>query len=150
MQLSLYADYGCRVLIFLACMDQEQSSVEEISRSFGISQNHLVKVVHGLSKFGFIETTRGRGGGIRLGTPPSEINMGQVVRKMEPHFHLVECFDTEANTCPIIRVCGLKAVLYKAREAFFRQLDEVSLQDIALQPRPIIAALQTQAKKASE
>lgn len=147
MQLSLYTDYGCRVLIYLACMKTERSSVEQVAQSFAISHNHLVKVVHGLSKLGFVETLRGRGGGIRLAQPAAQISMGEVVRKMEPNLALVECFDRETNTCPIVGICGLQSVLYQAREAFLKQLDAVSLEDIARAPRPIMKVLEARAQR---
>lgn len=141
MQLSLHADYACRVLIYLTTMKAERSSVEEIAQAFAISQNHLVKVVHKLGKLGFIETLRGRGGGIRLARSPESINIGEVVRKMEPGLDLVECFNEAENTCPITSNCGLKPVLYKAREAFLSQLEGVSLADISKQRRQIALSL---------
>lgn len=141
MQLSFHADYACRVLIYLATMEAERSSVEEIARAFGISQNHLVKVVHKLGKFGFIDTVRGRGGGLRLALSPESIRIGEVVRQMEPGLDLVECFNLATNTCPITDHCGLKPLLYKAREAFLSQLDAVSLAEISRQRRQLAQIL---------
>lgn len=141
MQLSLHADYACRVLIYLATTDAPRSSIDEIATAFGISQNHLVKVVHRLGKLGVIETTRGRGGGICLAHPPSAIKIGDVVRKMEPGFDLVECFDLETNTCPIIKACGLKYWLAKATEAFLATLDDVTLSDVSENRKKLTQAL---------
>lgn len=128
MQLSLSADYACRVLIFLSVA--ERSSISEISDAYGISQNHLVKVVHRLSNLGFVETTRGRGGGVALARAPKDITVGEVVRKMEPHLDLVECFNKEKNTCVITPACGLKNVLSEATNAFLEKLDHYSFEDI--------------------
>src|SRR5690606_41880431 len=101
MQLSLSSDYACRVLLFLSV--EEKSSIAEIARSYQISENHLVKVVHRLSSLGYLKTTRGRGGGLALAKPPSEITVGEIVRKMEPHLDLVECFNPEKTRCTIVR-----------------------------------------------
>ena len=130
MQLSLHADYACRVLMYLATTPEEKTSIQAISEGFDISENHLVKVVHRLGKEDFLITTRGRGGGIRLARAPSLINLGDVIRRMEPHFNLVECFDKETNSCPLVRVCELKQVLAKARDAFLSALDNFTLADI--------------------
>jgi Rrf2 family nitric oxide-sensitive transcriptional repressor len=126
-QLSLHADYACRVLIYLASRDAARSSIEEIARAFKISENHLVKVVHRLGQLGFITTTRGRKGGLRLGRDPELISMGDVIRRMEPHFEVVECFSSTSNSCPITGICGLQPALFKARDAFLQTLDSVTL-----------------------
>lgn len=112
-------------------MNSEQSSIEEIAAAFNISEHHLVKIVHFLGKLGFLQNTRGRGGGIRLSRPPAEINLGDVIRKTEPNFNAVECFDPATNRCPIIGVCGLKPWLGKAMEAFLATLDGVTLADVS-------------------
>lgn len=130
MQLSLHADYACRVLIYLASRDASRSSIEEIARAFKISENHLVKVVHRLGQLGFIETMRGRNGGLRLGRDPKSISMGDVIRSMEPHFEVVECFSSTSNTCPITGICGLQPALFKARDAFLQTLDGVTLASV--------------------
>lgn len=130
MQLSLHADYACRVLIYLAAAETERASIGEIAAAFHISQNHLVKVVHRLAKLGFIETTRGRGGGIWLARSPNTILIGEVIRKTEPGFDVAECFDAASNTCPIFGVCGLKPWLARALDGFLSVLDGVTLADI--------------------
>jgi Rrf2 family nitric oxide-sensitive transcriptional repressor len=130
MQLSLHADFACRVLIYLATMDREKTSIDEIASAYGISKNHLVKVVHQLGKLGFIETTRGRGGGICLARPPGDIAIGDVIRKTESNLDIVECLNADTNTCPITSVCGLKPWLAQATQAFLKTLDGVSLADI--------------------
>jgi Rrf2 family nitric oxide-sensitive transcriptional repressor len=141
-QLSLYADYACRVLIYLATTTAERSSVDEIASAFRISQNHLVKIVHRLGKLGFIETTRGRGGGISLAKDPSTIRIGDVIRQTEqPNFAVTECFEMATNTCPIAGVCGLKPWLAAATEAFLSTLEGVTLADVTGNPKRIKKAL---------
>lgn len=143
-QLSLHADYACRVLIFLTAFNSRLSSVDEIADAFKVSQNHLVKVVYRLGKLGFIETVRGRGGGIRLACDPSKISIGDVVRQMEqPGFDIVECFNKQTNSCPIVTICGLKPWLYKATEAFLQVLDEVTLKEIASNEKSMARVLKT-------
>jgi Rrf2 family nitric oxide-sensitive transcriptional repressor len=132
LQLSLHADYACRVLIYLATMETERASIEAIAAAYGVSQNHLVKVVHRLGKLGFVDTLRGRGGGIKLARPAAEISVGDVIRKTEqPGFAVVECLDRGANTCPITAACGLKPWLAKATAAFLTTLDAVTLAEVA-------------------
>src|SRR5215472_5432126 len=117
MHLTQFSDYSLRVAIYLACHPEQVVSVEEISRAFGISRHHLVKVVQTLTDLGVVEAQRGRGGGMRLAMRPREINVGWLVRRTEPHFDLVECFDLATNTCPIAPACGLKEALYRAQQA---------------------------------
>lgn len=128
MQLTLHTDYALRALIYLALSD-EGATIAEIASRYGISRNHLVKVAHNLGKAGLIETTRGRAGGLRLARPAADINLGQVVRLMEPHFNLVECFDKEHDTCVIAPACGLRRALFEAQQAFLRTLDAYTLAD---------------------
>jgi Rrf2 family nitric oxide-sensitive transcriptional repressor len=118
-----------RLAIYLACHPERVVSVDEVSRAFGISRHHLVKVVQTLTDLGVVEAQRGRGGGMRLGMPSSEINVGWLIRRTEPHLNLVECFDPTTNTCPIAPACGLKAVLQRAQKAFLSVLDEHTLGD---------------------
>lgn len=141
MQLSLHADYACRVLIYLATSGREKASIDDIAKSFSVSQNHLVKVVHKLGMAGYIQTTRGRGGGLCLAKDPAEILVGRVIRDFEPHFDIVECFNLGKNTCPIVGSCGLKPWLKKATNAFLNTLDGVTLADIVKKNRRIATAL---------
>jgi Rrf2 family nitric oxide-sensitive transcriptional repressor len=140
-QLSLQADYACRVLIFLATTSASRASIREIADAFDISENHLMKVVHRLGKLGFISNVRGRGGGIELARAPSEIRIGEVIRTMETHFDVVECFNATTNTCPISPVCGLKGALAKARSAFLETLDEYVLEDVVKNRRALGSAI---------
>lgn len=128
MHLTQFSDYGLRVVIYLACRPDQWVSADEISRAYGISRHHLVKVVQTLADLGVVESQRGRGGGIRLATEPAAINVGWLVRNTEPHFKLVECFEPETNTCPIAPACGLKGLLMRAQSAFLRVLDECTVE----------------------
>lgn len=126
----MYTDFSLRVLIYLGTKEKnELSTIQAISDAYGISKNHLMKVTHELGKLGYIETIRGRGGGIRLAKEPEEIIIGHVVRKTEDDFHLVECFDCKTNTCVISPVCGLKGALNRALFAYLKVLDEYTLAD---------------------
>ena len=132
MQLTLYTDYSLRVLLYLGLVPGRTATITEIAEVYQISRNHLVKVVHNLSIHGFIQTTRGRGGGIALPCPPEDIVIGNVVRHTEVNFNLAECFDLERNTCPIAAACRLKGVLHEAQHAFICVLDKQTLADICL------------------
>lgn len=127
MHLTQFSDYALRVALYLGCHPGELVSVEEISRVYGISRHHLVKVVQALTELGVVESQRGRGGGMRLARRPAEINVGWLIRRTESHFDLVECFDPETNTCPIAPACGLKGALHRAREALLEVLDGYTL-----------------------
>ncbi len=130
MQLTLYTDYSLRVLIYLGTCPARLVTIGEIAESYGISRNHLVKVVHHLGQTGYVHTLRGKSGGLRLGKPPEEIVIGQLVRKTEPNMNLLECFDKEINTCPISSACALKSALYQAKRAFMEVLDSYTLADV--------------------
>ncbi|HLZ78026.1 MAG TPA: Rrf2 family transcriptional regulator [Sphingomonas sp.] len=126
MKLTRYTDYAMRVLIHLGTRDDGQSgglsSIAEIARAYDISQNHLMKVVQDLGRAGFVETVRGRHGGIRLGRKPEEINLGELVRHTEAGFDLVDCAH-----CVIAPACGLTGVLAEATRAFLAVLDKYTL-----------------------
>jgi Rrf2 family nitric oxide-sensitive transcriptional repressor len=130
MQLTLYSDYSLRVLVYLGLQPERLATISDIAKAYGISRNHLVKVVHHLGTLGWITTTRGRGGGMALALPADQINIGAVVRQTEPNFDLVECFDMQRNTCPIAPVCALKGALAQAQRAFLSVLDDYTLADV--------------------
>jgi len=130
----MYTDFSLRVLIYLGAKGKKElSTIQAISDAYGISKNHLMKVTHELGKLGYIETIRGRGGGIRLAMEPEAINIGQVVRHTEDDFHLVECFDCKTNRCVITPVCGLKGALNRALIAYLKVLDAYTLADFLQQ-----------------
>ena len=125
MRLKSYTDYALRVLMHLAAKPDRLASIGEIARTYRISHNHLMKVVHDLRKEGFVNAVRGRSGGIRLGRPANEISVGQVVRHTEAGFDLVDC-----ASCIISPACALTAALEEARSAFMTVLDGYSLADL--------------------
>lgn len=130
MHLTSYSDYSIRVLLYLATQNNEQlTNIKEISETYHISKNHLMKIVYNLGKLGYIETVRGRNGGFRLAKESSEINIGEVVRHTEEDFHLVECFK-DHNQCVVSPVCSLKFILNDALDAFLRVLDQYTVADI--------------------
>ncbi|MCY9338114.1 nitric oxide-sensing transcriptional repressor NsrR [Bacillus haynesii] len=131
MKLTNYTDYSLRVLIFLATKNSnELVNIKDIADSYSISKNHLMKVIYELGKLGYVETIRGRNGGIRLGKAPELINIGEVIRNTEDDFNIVECFNGEKNNCILSSICGLKHVLNKALSAYLDVLDQYTLQDI--------------------
>ena len=132
MQITTYTDYALRVLIYLAMSPNKQSTIPEIAGFYNISRNHLVKVVHQLGGKGFINTTRGKGGGLSLQRPPEMISMGDVVRGMETHFNWVECFDPAQQRCRLLPSCGLKHLLARAGDAYLQVLDAATLADVLL------------------
>lgn len=125
MRLTRYTDYAMRVLLYLGAQPEKLSSISEISRAYGISQNHLMKVAHELGKAGYVEGVRGRSGGIRLARPANEISVGAVVRLTEEGFELVEC-----SSCLIAPACGLTGVLDEALASFMAVLDGYTLADL--------------------
>jgi Rrf2 family nitric oxide-sensitive transcriptional repressor len=131
MQLTLHADYAFRILIYLGSQpDGHVVSTEEISQSYGISKNHLVRVVQTLNQHGYVEVFPGRSGGIALARPANRIRLGDVVRAAETNLKVVECFDETTNTCPIVPVCQLKPILGEALNAFLAVLDKYTLADL--------------------
>ncbi|BBW96194.1 nitric oxide-sensing transcriptional repressor NsrR [Geobacillus sp. FSL W8-0032] len=131
MQLTNYTEYALRVLLFLGTLEKgEKTNIKEISTAFSLSEHHLSKIVHELGKLGYIETIRGRNGGIRLAKRPEEIVIGAVVRETEDNLSLVECFAAHGNECVLTPACRLRFVLHEALEAFLRVLDAYTLADL--------------------
>ncbi|MBI2684836.1 MAG: Rrf2 family transcriptional regulator [Acidobacteria bacterium] len=130
MQLTMHTDFGLRVLLYLAHFPERRVGTEEMSTAYGISRNHLVRVVKTLADGGFLDVMVGRAGGVQLARPPKEIRLGQVVRVTEASFRLVECHDPVNNTCPIVPVCGLIGVLDNALRKFISELDRYTLADL--------------------
>lgn len=129
MRLSLQTDFALRTLMYLAAK-REPASVDEIADAYGVSRHHLMKVARRLQELGHIRARRGRGGGVTLARPPSEINVGDVVRKMETLCGFVDCFAPDGGTCPIAGMCGLQGALRLALDDFLKRLDGYCLQDI--------------------
>lgn len=129
MQLTKWTDYSLRVLMYCAAQTERGTpvTIAEIGQAHGISRSHLTKVVMSLAALGYLETTRGRGGGLRLMAPASEIRIGEVVRRTETDFTLLECFDPTSNTCGLAGRCRLESVLHMAMARFLDVLDGVTL-----------------------
>ena len=132
MRLTHWTDYTLRVLMYCAACEGRATpvTISEIALAHDISRSHLTKIVMDLSASGFLATTRGRGGGLRLLRPAAEIVLGDVVRLTESDFTMVECFDPAANQCRLSAHCGLKGVLYAALKAYLDVLDGVTLADL--------------------
>lgn len=129
MQLTLHTDYSLRVLLYLAQKGGEQATISEIAEFYQISRNHLVKVVHHLASAGFLHTMRGKHGGMTLARAANLISIGDVVRRMEPNFDIMECFSTSNQPCVIASVCTLKTLLHQASYAFLSLLDSYTVAD---------------------
>ncbi len=130
MELSQFTDYSLRVLIRAAtCKNGERTSARKIAEIYAISYNHVAKVTHHLAKLGYLDTARGRGGGLVLSHPASEIGIGEIVRKTE-NFALVECLKPNGGNCCISPACKLKHIFAEARDAFLECLDRYSLDEI--------------------
>jgi Rrf2 family transcriptional regulator, nitric oxide-sensitive transcriptional repressor len=125
MRFTRYTDYAIRVMIHLGVHRDGLSSIAEIAHAYDISHNHLMKVVQDLAAAGFVEAVRGRNGGLRLGRPPEEINLGALVRHTECGFELVDC-----SSCTIRPACGLPAILREATRAFVTVLDQYTIADL--------------------
>ncbi|MEO7851179.1 MAG: Rrf2 family transcriptional regulator [Rubrivivax sp.] len=131
MRLAEYTDYTLRVLMYCAAHPDRLVTIAELAEQHGVSKNHLMKIVNDLARQGVLQTTRGRGGGLRLLKRPVDIRIGDVVRSSETDFRLVECFDLLTNTCTLTPSCRLKGVFDSALKAYFRELDGVTLADIS-------------------
>ncbi|MCP5400548.1 MAG: Rrf2 family transcriptional regulator [Sphingomonas sp.] len=125
MRLTRYTDYSLRVLIHLALHDDRLCSIGEMSRTYDVSHNHLMKVVNALARDGFIQTVRGRAGGMRLARPPEEITVGEVVRRTEEGFELADC-----SGCALSPACGLTSVLAKGMQAMLAVFDSFTIADL--------------------
>lgn len=140
MRLTDYTDYSLRVLIRLALRPQDLATIAEIAQAYDVSEHHLMKVVHQLGVAGYVETLRGRGGGLRLARKPAEIHVGEVVRRMEPDFGLVACF-RGSEYCTIEPACHLAQALRAALAAFFQVLDRYTIADLIEKPAQLSVLL---------
>lgn len=129
MRLTTMTDYAMRLLMYVAHNPDRLCTIAEIADAYDVSEAHLMKVTHLLGLAGFLETVRGKGGGMRLATPLSEINLGAVVRAIEPDFALVECFGTR-NRCVLSGYCQLAGILAGALDGFLAHLDRYTLADL--------------------
>jgi Rrf2 family nitric oxide-sensitive transcriptional repressor len=139
MRLTLHTDYALRVLIHVAVADGKLITINDIAQRFDISKQHLMKVVHSLGRKGYLDTVRGRGGGIRLSRPPRDIKIGQVVRDTEKSLDVVGCLERRGY-CPIERACVLRGALHDATQAFLAVLDGYTLADLT-KSQPALSSL---------
>ena len=128
LRLSLYTDLALRALMYLAGRkDNEPVSTAAIAQSYGISHFHLQKAVHGLRRLGYVSSSPGRNGGVRLAVPSSSIRVGTLVARLEETGHMVEC---ARGPCPLAGACALKSALDRAERAFYESLDQCTLSDV--------------------
>ena len=132
MRLTVYTDYSLRLLIYVALKPDGLVNISDVADAYGISRSHLTKVVHQLGIADFLETVRGKGGGLKLARPPAAIRVGDVVRCTEPDMALTPCFQTGDARCPIAPGCVLRSALQEARDAFLGVLDRYTLADLAV------------------
>ena len=144
MRLTDYTDYSLRVMLYLAVRRDGLSTIQDISDAYGISKNHLMKIVQRLGDLGWVETVRGRNGGLRLAEHSDALTVGELVRAMESDFALVGCFPDETGLCrpcAIETECRLQAALAAARDAFFAELDRHTIADVAQPAAPLAVLL---------
>jgi Rrf2 family nitric oxide-sensitive transcriptional repressor len=134
MRLTLHTDFALRLLMLLALEPDQLHTIEEVARRYRISRNHLMKVAQTLVQEGFVDSLRGRGGGLKLAKPADRINLGAVIRKTEDSLSLVECFDRRKNGCLVSSACGLRGPLEEALAAFLAVLDRYTLADMIANP----------------
>lgn len=142
MHITQYTDYALRVLIYLGA-SPERATIAEIAERYQISRSHLMKVVNQLVQEGYVEGTRGKGGGISLARPAEQIVIGEVVRRIEGSFELVECFGAD-NQCRIAPACRLKSALNQALKAFLGVLDGYTLADFLPNAPALLALMEFQ------
>jgi Rrf2 family nitric oxide-sensitive transcriptional repressor len=131
LKLTAYTNYALRSLQLAALREPALVRIDDVVAVHGLARPNIVKVVHELGKAGYLETVRGRGGGFRLGRPATEIAVGDIVRLTEGPLEVVECFNPEKNTCPLIGICRLSRALQQATRAFLAVLDDLTIADIA-------------------
>jgi Rrf2 family nitric oxide-sensitive transcriptional repressor len=141
MQLTQFTDYSLRTLIALALNPGQWQTDTTVSKAYGISRHHLVKVVAGLAEHGYVETQRGKGGGMRLARGAAQIRLGAVVRDMEHELGVVECLEADGGRCVITPACGLKGLLAEATREFLAVLDRHTLEDLRHQRAPVARLL---------
>lgn len=130
MRLTEFTDHALRLLMYLGACYGRLATIDEVARQYGMSRNHLAKVVNELAADGVIMTVRGRSGGIWLARDPREIRLGEVVRRTEPNFHMAQCFAGEIAGCPFGAACRLRRSLAQATEAYLSELNRLCLADL--------------------
>lgn len=130
MRLTSYTNYSMRILMYCAMHPEETVTIADVARAFDISRAHLLKAARRLGQLGYLETIRGRSGGVKLAVAPRDISVGEVVRAMETSDDFVECFNPATNTCRLAGTCRLTGLFHAALEAFYRELDRSTLEDL--------------------
>ena len=134
MRLTLFTDYGLRILMRLALEPDRRFTAETMSDDLHLSRTHVAKVVQALREAGCVTTLRGQGGGFSLAQPAEDIRIGAVARRLEGRQPIVECFRPDGGNCTLLPRCRLRTRLERAGEAFFRELDDLTLADCVLAP----------------
>ena len=142
MRLNVFTDYCLRTLMYVGINEDSLTTRSDIADAYGISDNHLMKVVNWLSRQGYIDTVRGKGGGMQLAREADAISIGELIRASEASIPLVECFDPATSCCRIAPACRLKGILGEAMEAMYKVLDNYTLADLIIKPRHLAALLQ--------
>ena len=130
MHLTAFSNYALRTLMYAALKGDQLSNTKDIAKAYKLPKAHLIKCVHQLGQWGYLENIRGRGGGFRLAKPPEQISVGEVIRRTENGLDLVECFTPITNSCPLMEFCILSRTFKEALAAFLEVLDNKTLADI--------------------
>ena len=139
MQLTLYTDYGLRVLVYLAALPEGQkANIDQVSQTFKVSRNHINKIVHHLGKLGWIATKRGKGGGFYLAKNPNDLSLAEIVNSLESSLIPVNCYEPE---CVLLPECKLKGILQTAMSAFIGELAKYTLADVSSNSPEIVSLL---------
>ena len=131
MRLTKQTNYAIRIMMYCAANEGKLSQIPEIASAYNLSEAFLFKILKPIVKHGFVESIRGRNGGIRLARPSAEIKLSEVVRITEDNFAMADCFDADGTDCPLLDHCGLNSALKEALDAFFAVLDKYTINDIA-------------------
>jgi Rrf2 family transcriptional regulator, nitric oxide-sensitive transcriptional repressor len=140
MRLTTFSDYSIRVIMYLGIQPGELVKISDIANAYNISENHLTKVVHQLAQKNYIETVRGKGGGLRLVRDPKTINIGELIRETEGDAGFLPCLDTEGACC-IQSTCKLMGILREAQVALYAVLDKYTLADLLTPQEPLVSIL---------
>jgi Rrf2 family nitric oxide-sensitive transcriptional repressor len=140
MHLTTFSDYSMRVMMYLGLQHGQLATIAEIAQAYNISENHLTKVVHQLAQRGYVETVRGKGGGLRLARDPKTVNIGEMIRDSEGDTGLLPCVDSQSACC-IQPACKLMGILREAQAALFEVLDKYTLADLLSQEEPLARIL---------
>jgi Rrf2 family transcriptional regulator, nitric oxide-sensitive transcriptional repressor len=140
MKLTTFSDYSIRVIMYLGLKHGELANISDIAKAYNISENHLTKVVHQLGQHGYVETVRGKGGGLRMVRDPKSINLGEIIRDSEGDTGFLPCLDNEGECC-IQSTCKLMGILREAQIAMFAVLDKYTLADLLINESPLARIL---------